>query len=62
MAVATLSCGTMLGVFAGAALADADPPSRVGRLTNLEGTVSFHTADQTSWGSAMPQFRLAAMP
>ena len=30
----------------------ADPPSRVGRTALLLGTVSFHTADQTSWGVA----------
>ena len=29
-----------------------DPPSRVGRLSRLLGTVSFHTADQTGWAAA----------
>jgi hypothetical protein len=45
--------------FAGAssALADPptiapDPPARVGRLSYMEGTVSFHTADQTTWAPA----------
>jgi hypothetical protein len=30
----------------------ADPPARVGRLSDVEGTVSFHTADQTDWSPA----------
>ncbi|MEO8560071.1 MAG: DUF6600 domain-containing protein, partial [Rhodospirillales bacterium] len=29
-----------------------DPPSRVGRLARLQGTVSFHTADQQQWEAA----------
>jgi hypothetical protein len=28
------------------------PPGRVGRLAHFSGTVSFHTADQTSWSPA----------
>ncbi|HEY1720721.1 MAG TPA: FecR family protein [Magnetospirillaceae bacterium] len=34
------------------AWADADPPGRVGRLSDAEGTVSFHTSDQTDWSPA----------
>ena len=30
----------------------ADPPSRVGRVSYIEGTVSYHTADQTQWDQA----------
>ena len=30
----------------------ADPPSRVGRVAYIEGTVSYHTADQTQWDEA----------
>ena len=30
----------------------ADPPARVGRLSVIDGTVSFHTADQTDWSPA----------
>src|SRR5258708_2846899 len=30
-----------------------DPPSRVGRLSEVEGTVSFHTPDQDQWSPAM---------
>ena len=29
-----------------------DPPTRVGRLSEVEGVVSFHTADQTEWAPA----------
>jgi len=29
-----------------------DPPSRVGRLSNISGTVSFHTIDQDQWSPA----------
>jgi len=36
----------------GSAPALADPPSRVGRLARMVGTVSFHTADQTQWEPA----------
>ena len=32
--------------------AAADPPTRVGRLARIEGTVSFHTLDQTQWEGA----------
>jgi hypothetical protein len=37
----------------GAATALADPPGRVGRLSYMEGTVSFHTADQDQWSPAI---------
>ena len=30
-----------------------DPPGRVGRLARIEGTVSFHTADQNQWQQAV---------
>ena len=30
----------------------ADPPSRVGRLAQMNGTVSFHTSDETQWEAA----------
>jgi hypothetical protein len=30
----------------------ADPPSRVGRLAQMDGTVSFHTSDETQWEAA----------
>ena len=29
-----------------------DPPARVGRLAQMNGTVSFHTADETEWEGA----------
>jgi hypothetical protein len=37
---------------AGAQPASADPPTRVGSLSRIAGTVSFHTADETQWGAA----------
>ena len=33
-----------------------DPPSRVGRLSFLDGTVSFHAADQNQWSPATLNF------
>ena len=30
----------------------ADPPGRVGRLSYMDGTVSFHTSEQTEWAPA----------
>lgn len=44
--------------FAGVALAQSptdagDPPSRVGRLAYVQGTVSFHDNDQTDWQPAL---------
>ena len=30
----------------------ADPPSRVGRISFVQGTVSYHTANQTQWDQA----------
>src|SRR6478609_924911 len=29
-----------------------DPPSRVGRLAQITGTVSFHTSDESQWEAA----------
>jgi hypothetical protein len=46
-----LICAVLL-TSATAAAALADPPARVGRLSDIEGTVSFHTADQDQWSPA----------
>lgn len=35
---------------------NADPPSRVGRLSFMDGTVSFHAADQDQWSPATLNF------
>jgi hypothetical protein len=35
-----------------AAQDQADPPSRVGRLAQITGTVSFHTSDESQWEAA----------
>jgi uncharacterized protein DUF6600 len=45
-----LAAGWLLG--ATAAVADADPPGRVGRLSYIEGTASFHGADDSQWSPA----------
>ncbi len=41
-----------LALLGSTAAALADPPARVGRLSDIEGVVSFHTADQTDWSPA----------
>ena len=54
--LATSLIGIALGLAPlGAALAQlqaGDPPGRVGRVAEMSGTVSFHTADVTQWGPA----------
>ncbi|HVJ41920.1 MAG TPA: DUF6600 domain-containing protein [Dongiaceae bacterium] len=40
----------------GTARADDDPPSLVGRLAVIDGTVSFHTKDETTWSAATPNY------
>src|SRR5271156_3853813 len=51
--VAGLLCAMLL---AGGAAAQTDPsgdpPTRVGRLSEVEGVVSFHAGDQTQWSPA----------
>ena len=37
-----------------------DPPSRVGRLADVDGTVSFHTSDQDQWSPAVPNYPVTA--
>ncbi|HKW54129.1 MAG TPA: DUF6600 domain-containing protein, partial [Stellaceae bacterium] len=55
-----LALGGLLALNAGAALAQADPPGRVGRLSYIDGTVSFHTADQTEWAPATLNYPVVA--
>lgn len=46
--------GVGLACVTGASAQEAgDPPARVGRLARLNGTVSFHTADQDQWSRAV---------
>ena len=47
-----VALGGLIALTAGAAFAQTDPPGRVGRLSYIDGTVSFHTADQTEWAPA----------
>jgi len=44
------------GSFAAPAFADDDPPALVGRLAVIDGTVSFHTKDETTWTAATPNY------
>jgi len=50
----------LIALTAGAAFAQADPPARVGRLSYMDGTVSFHTADQTEWAPATLNYPVVA--
>jgi hypothetical protein len=43
---------------AGAPAATAEPPTRVGRLASMSGTVSFHTADEDHWDPATLNYPL----
>jgi hypothetical protein len=47
---AALAASLLLG--ANGAIADDDPPGRVGRLSYIEGTASFHAADDSQWSPA----------
>ena len=46
----------MVFVVAGTLAALADPPGRVGRLSYIEGTVSFHAVDQDQWSAAVVNY------
>ncbi len=37
-----------------------DPPGRVGRLAQISGTVSFHSADENQWGPATLNFPITS--
>lgn len=37
-----------------------DPPARVGRIAKMDGTVSFHTADEDQWGPARLNYPLTS--
>src|SRR6185437_14474716 len=37
-----------------------DPPTRVGRLSQINGTVSFHTQDETQWNAAALNYPVTA--
>ena len=51
-AVIRLSLSSAI-LLAGTMAAMADPPGRVGRLSFMEGTVSFHAAGQEQWSAAV---------
>jgi len=42
------------------AFAQADPPARVGRLSDIEGTASFHNGDQDQWSPATINYPVVA--
>jgi uncharacterized protein DUF6600 len=60
LALLRLALGALVALSAGAAFADVDPPGRVGRLSYLDGVVSFHTADQTEWSPATLNYPVVA--
>jgi len=55
---------TSLAVFlvlaAGTAWAQGDPPGRVGRISHIDGTVSFHAAGQSQWVPAPLNYPVVA--
>jgi len=55
-----LALGALVALGAGTALADVDPPGRVGRLSYIDGVVSFHTADQNQWSPATLNYPVVA--
>src|SRR5215469_14029230 len=52
--IATLSFG------AATAFGAADPPGRVGRLSYVEGTASFHTVEQSDWSPVALNYPIVA--
>ena len=55
-----IASGILAGLAAAtAALAD-DPPTRVGRIAEIEGTVSFHPSADEDWGVAVQNYPVAA--
>jgi hypothetical protein len=53
VAIATRFPLALLLLIGGTLGALADPPGRVGRLSYVEGTVSFHAGDQEQWAAAV---------
>jgi hypothetical protein len=50
---AILLSSVALVAIAGSAAAQSDPPARIGRLAYMQGTVSFHDAQQDTWSAAV---------
>src|SRR5215471_15852245 len=50
----------LLLVSVAASAQQGDPPARVGRISYLEGTVSYHTADQGDWSPATLNYPVIA--
>ena len=49
----TIATGIAVALFCTSAMAQGEPPARVGRLAFTEGTVSFHDNDQSGWTQAV---------
>jgi hypothetical protein len=49
----TIATGIAVALFCTSAMAEGEPPARVGRLAFTEGTVSFHDYDQSGWTQAV---------
>src|SRR5258707_3766236 len=55
-----LARGALVVLSGGAAFADVAPPGRAGRLSYVDGVVSFHTADQNQWSPATLNYPVVA--
>jgi len=55
-----LACGSALAQVDTGGVAAGDPPARVGRLSAIDGVVSFHTSDQDQWSPAMLNYPVSA--
>ena len=51
-AILTVALGLALTAPAVAQSGEGDPPARVGRLAQVTGAVSFHSADENKWQAA----------
>jgi hypothetical protein len=58
--VGALAAAMMIGTLSAPAFADDDPPALVGRLATIDGTVSFHTKDETTWAAATPNYPITS--
>jgi len=60
LAGALAAAAMIAGGLAAPAFADDDPPALVGRLAVIDGTVSFHTKDETTWAAATPNYPMTS--
>jgi hypothetical protein len=58
--LATFASCLMASLLLKSAAQAADPPGRVGRLSHIEGTVSYHLADQDQWSPAVLNYPVSS--